>query len=98
MAEAVTKRRSWFTFLFLLATGIVPVLGLANTPPDTMLLAYSLFALLALMFRAPLTRSAIVFVVAALGFGLVIEFLAWLGHFSPAIRYPCCFIRNWGRI
>lgn len=79
---------------------IVVGLGLLRTPPDTTLFPFGLFAL-GLLLRGRITRWTAArvthpgraFVGLAVGFGLLTEIAAWLGHYlarspDPALFHP----------
>ncbi|MFH1211058.1 MAG: hypothetical protein V1645_04030 [archaeon] len=85
---------------FLIVTGIIAALGLLQSPPDPMLLLYSIFAF-AVLFRHRLVgfvrriplKSSVKFILLVIAAGLLAECLAWLGNYlarneNPALFHP----------
>lgn len=90
------RRRRIGRWLFGLS-GLIPLLGLLGPEPDPTLLIYSLFVLL--VFLRPVPEAVPTrgwharFVLAVLGFGLLLESLSWTSNFvkcepDPALLHP----------
>lgn len=100
-AGADLPARRWRGWRWLLGvSGLVPVAGALGSPPDPMLLIYSIFVaawfvrkpIASLAARVPLPRWVHGLLVTALVGGLT-ESLAWLGNFlarepHPALLHP----------
>lgn len=86
--------------IFFIATGLAPILGILNWPPDTLLLIYTMFVA-ALLFRERL--AAVVarirlsarwkFLFLMIVSGILTETLAWMSNFlarepRPALFHP----------
>lgn len=90
MSEAgAPRRRLWLAGLFA-ASGLVPLTGLGATPPSTFLLPYSLFVLACLLPIRP-GRSPLLFVLAFLATGALVELAAWAGHWAACSPEPVLF-------
>lgn len=86
--------------MFLILSGLFPLLGLLGTPPDTTLLIYTSFVLLLWLrpFIVPWIRHipwppAVKFIMLGVLSGLLTETLAWIGEFlahnpEPALLHP----------
>ena len=82
----------------LVVSGLVPLLGLLGSPPDTMPLIYTFFVF-AFLFRGNLTAfferlpghaSLHLFILFLLS-GSLTETLAWIGNFLKGAREPALF-------
>jgi hypothetical protein len=83
---------------FLVATGLVPLLGLLADPPDVMTLVYTLFVVAFLLRKqvqavyhrlpgARVLKVAVLFLLA----GALTETLAWLNNYLKAAEEPALF-------
>ena len=88
------------TRALLAISGLIPILGLTSSPPDTMILIYSLFAL-ALLLRPHIVRavqsvplrSSTKFASLIIASGMIAECLAWTSNYlarneTPALLHP----------
>ena len=86
--------------IFLILSGLIPLLSLFSSPPDPILLIYSFFVF-AFLFRHRLVkfvkriplRSSVKFTLLVIAAGLIAECLAWLGNYlsrseNPALLHP----------
>ncbi|MFI5455609.1 MAG: hypothetical protein ACHRXM_09175 [Isosphaerales bacterium] len=89
------RRRGW---VLLIASGLIPVLGLVHTPPDPMLLIYSVFVL-ACLFRRRLAGwsdrlswpPAVSLLIFFWFSGCLTETLAWLNNYANTAPEPALF-------
>jgi len=82
----------------LVVTGCIPILGLFGSPPDPMLLIYSIFVF-AFLFRPRLVgffkriplKTPIKFTLLVIAAGLLAECLAWLQNYLARSENPALF-------
>jgi hypothetical protein len=96
---AAPARSRWWTIAFA-ASGVVPLLGMLQHPPQTTLLIYSVFVgVLLVAPRAGLqggaagltSPAAARFTAAMLAAGLVAEVLAWFNEYAARKAAPALF-------